>query len=297
MKLPEEGFTVEHPVQDLGGVASVSDCHLQGYGTPCSIVFVCPRRIIALAKASAKGISDKDIQKEIPDLRPDQRAVVINKLLVQGYFDLFNQGGTLLYKLKDPALLTDKIKGADNEEKIVYSIIEEAGNRSVTGGAWYCDQDFEAEFVDVLNQQCYRYLQQKSENIKDCKGGPIAARNISYASSKDVWKFISELGISKVQLSVEDIETILDTLLYDGKVERSVALDGSYLYRAIESLLAAPGIVRMPCEKYTFPLVQSGCIVQPTLVRSSMSSEFEKDARQKRTLTVTREEDVQEPGW
>nr|CAD7435311.1 unnamed protein product [Timema monikensis] len=120
-------------------------------------------------------------------------------------------------------------------------------DRSVTGGAWYCDQDFEAEFVDVLNQQCYRYLQQKSENIKDCKGGPIAARNISYASSKDVWKFISELGISKVQLSVEDIETILDTLLYDGKVERSVALDGSYLYRAIESLLAAPGIVRMPC--------------------------------------------------
>nr|CAD7570895.1 unnamed protein product [Timema californicum] len=258
-------------------------------------------RIIALAKASAKGISDKDIQKEIPDLRPDQRAVVINKLLVQGYFDLFNQGGTLLYKLKDPALHTDKIKGADNEEKIVYSIIEEAGSkgiwirdiryksnlvptqlnkilkilenkklikavksvaaskkkvymlfnlepdRSVTGGAWYCDQDFEAEFVDVLNQQCYRYLQQKSENIKDCKGGPIAARNISYASSKDVWKFISELGISKVQLSVEDIETILDTLLYDGKVERSVALDGSYLYRAIESLLDAPGIVRMPC--------------------------------------------------
>ncbi|CAG2061890.1 unnamed protein product [Timema podura] len=120
-------------------------------------------------------------------------------------------------------------------------------DRSVTGGAWYCDQDFEAEFVDVLNQQCYRYLQQKSENIKDCKGGPIAARNISYASSKDVWKFISELGISKVQLSVEDIETILDTLLYDGKVERSVALDGSYLYRAIESLLAAPGIVRIPC--------------------------------------------------
>nr|CAD7257642.1 unnamed protein product [Timema shepardi] len=354
--ITKEGFTGEHPVQDLGGVASITDCHLQEYGTPCSIVFVCPRRspvceergswtctkrlvvrtrdagiavqdtstrsplgnsgwtvsqrrnkkgrkakIIALAKASAKGISDKDIQKEIPDLRPDQRAVVINKLLVQGYFDLFNQGGTLLYKLKDPALHTDKIKGADNEEKIVYSIIEEAGSkgiwirdiryksnlvptqlnkilkilenkklikavksvaaskkkvymlfnlepdRSVTGGAWYCDQDFEAEFVDVLNQQCYRYLQQKSENIKDCKGGPIAARNISYASSKDVWKFISELGISKVQLSVEDIETILDTLLYDGKVERSVALDGSYLYRAIESLLDAPGIVRMPC--------------------------------------------------
>ncbi|KDR19576.1 DNA-directed RNA polymerase III subunit RPC6 [Zootermopsis nevadensis] len=257
-------------------------------------------RILALAKGSGKGISDKDIQNEVPDLRPDQRASIINKLLAQGYFDLFNQGGTLLYKLKDPSRI-QKVKGADNEEKIVYSIIEEAGNkgiwirdirfksnliptqlnkilkilenkklikavksvsaskkkvymlynlepdRTVTGGAWYCDQDFEAEFVDVLNQQCYRFLHQKLEATRDCKGGPIAARNISYASSKDVWKYISELGISKVQLSVEDMETILDTLLYDGKVERCVTTDGSHLYRAVESLLPAPGIVRIPC--------------------------------------------------
>ena len=32
---------------------------------------------------------------------------------------------------------------------------------SVTGGAWYSDQDFEAEFVDILNQQCYKFLHQK----------------------------------------------------------------------------------------------------------------------------------------
>ena len=34
-------------------------------------------------------------------------------------------------------------------------------DRSVTGGAWYSDQDFESEFVDVLNQQCFKYLEQK----------------------------------------------------------------------------------------------------------------------------------------
>ena len=32
---------------------------------------------------------------------------------------------------------------------------------SVTGGAWYSDQDFESEFVEVLNQQCYKYLEQR----------------------------------------------------------------------------------------------------------------------------------------
>jgi len=44
---------------------------------------------LALAKASAKGISDKDIQNEIPDLGPDQRAGIINRLLAQVfYFEL-----------------------------------------------------------------------------------------------------------------------------------------------------------------------------------------------------------------
>ena len=38
---------------------------------------------------------------------------------------------------------------------------------SVTGGAWYSDQDFESEFVDILNQQCHKFLLQKvRENSK-----------------------------------------------------------------------------------------------------------------------------------
>ncbi|XP_076235170.1 RNA polymerase III subunit F isoform X2 [Calliopsis andreniformis] len=236
----------------------------------------------------------------MPELQPAQRAQIINKLLSQGQLDLFKQGGSLLYRLKDPSKA--KIaKGADNEEKIVYSIIEEAGNKgiwirdirfksnlmptqlnkilksletkkfikavksvaaskkkvymlynlepdtSVTGGAWYQDQDFEAEFVDVLNQQCYRFLEKKREQMNSCKGGPIAARNVTFASSKEVWKFISDLGISKVKLSVEDLEMILNTLVYDGKVERTVSGDGSNLYRAIEPLLTSPGLIKSTC--------------------------------------------------
>lgn len=80
------------------------------------------------------------------------------------------------------------------------------------------------------------------------------------ASSKEVLKYISDLGISKVQLRVEDIENILDTLIYDGKVEKCegfVALsseDGDEassspprLYRAVEPLLPTTGLMRMPC--------------------------------------------------
>lgn len=72
-------------------------------------------------------------------------------------------------------------------------------DKSLTGGAWYNDQDFEAEFVVVLSQQCFRYLQQKQIKANESTRGPREGRNLSFASSKDVWEFISELGISKVR--------------------------------------------------------------------------------------------------
>lgn len=72
-------------------------------------------------------------------------------------------------------------------------------HRSVTGGAWYQDQDFEAEFVDILSQQSLLFLQSKrNEAIKNMKDGPLAARLAACCSVKDVHTFITNLGISKV---------------------------------------------------------------------------------------------------
>lgn len=59
----------------------------------------------------------------------------------------------------------------------------------------------------------------------------------------------------QVQLSKEDIETILNTLIYDGKVERSLVAgqatasgDGYVkLYRSVQPLIPTTGLMRMPC--------------------------------------------------
>ena len=73
---------------------------------------------------------------------------------------------------------------------------------------------------------------------------------MSLSTSKEVLQFISDLGISKIQLKKEDIESILNTLVFDGKVEKSTTTsDGEdiRLYRAIESLLPTTGLVKIPC--------------------------------------------------
>ena len=45
--------------------------------------------------------------------------------LFQGHIDLFKQGSELIYRLKG----ANRARGGDAEEKIVYGIIEEAGNK------------------------------------------------------------------------------------------------------------------------------------------------------------------------
>ncbi|XP_027415449.1 DNA-directed RNA polymerase III subunit RPC6 isoform X4 [Bos indicus x Bos taurus] len=231
-------------------------------------------RIIELCHQFPHGITDQVIQNEMPHIEAQQRAVAINRLLSMGQLDLLRSNTGLLYRIKD-SQNAGKMKGSDNQEKLVYQIIEDAGNkgiwsrdiryksnlplteinkilknleskklikavksvaaskkkvymlynlqpdRSVTGGAWYSDQDFESEFVEVLNQQCFKFLQ------------------------------------TKVELSMEDIETILNTLIYDGKVEMTIiaakegtvgSVDGHMkLYRAVSPIILPTGLVRAPC--------------------------------------------------
>ncbi|XP_051939928.1 DNA-directed RNA polymerase III subunit RPC6 isoform X2 [Hippocampus zosterae] len=267
-------------------------------------------RIKALCQQFPHGITEQVIQNDMPHLDGRQRAAAINKLLSLGLLDLLQNSNGLLYRLKD-AQSARKMKGSDNQEKLVYQIIEDAGNkgiwsrdirfksnlplteinkilknleskklikavksvaaskkkvymlydvqpdRSVTGGAWYSDHDFESEFVEVLNQQCFKFLQGKAESAQDSEQSPVLRRNASFATSHEVWKYISELGISKVDLSMDDTETILDTLVYDGKAEMNVmvakedtpgSVDGRIkLYRAVRPLAPPTGLVKTPC--------------------------------------------------
>ena len=76
--------------------------------------------------------------------------------------------------------------------------------------------------------------------------------NQSFVTSAQVLKYINDVGISKVELSIEDIESILDTLVFDGKVDKHVSVEDSgnesnKLYRYIESFSKDPGFMRIPC--------------------------------------------------
>lgn len=161
--------------------------------------------------------------------------------------------------------LIKSVASVNASKKKVYMLFDIEPDRSITGGAWYSGKEFESEFVEILNEQCYHYLCQKREAARakyqtgnKFNDDPILQKSSSFITSKEIRDYIKNLGISKVDLNTEDIETILNTLVYDGKVERSImsasatfsSSEQMSLYRALDPILSSDkgsAIVRMPC--------------------------------------------------
>ncbi|CAF4958457.1 unnamed protein product, partial [Rotaria socialis] len=58
---------------------------------------------------------------------------------------------------------------------------------TITGGTWYSDHEFEAEFVRVLNEQCARLLDERLEEATTkFPNDPFLRRTSSLVSSVDL---------------------------------------------------------------------------------------------------------------
>uniref|UniRef100_A0A8C3YVH8 DNA-directed RNA polymerase III subunit RPC6 n=1 Tax=Catagonus wagneri TaxID=51154 RepID=A0A8C3YVH8_9CETA len=233
----------------------------------------------------------------MPHTEAQQWAVAINRLLSMDQLDLLSNTG-LLCRIKDSqnagpvSFFLSKMKRSDNQEKLVYEIIEDAGNkgiwnrdiryksnlllteinkilknleskklinllslwqplkrrcimlynlqpdRSVTAGAWYSDQDFESEFVEVLNQQCFKFLQTKAETARESK---------RIQGSKEIIPLFHQMKYGSLPVI---------HLLYDGKVEMTIiaakegtvgSVDGHIkLYRAVNPIITPTESVWAP---------------------------------------------------
>ena len=85
----------------------------------------------------------------------------------------------------------------------VYMLYHLEPDKSVTGGAWYSGQDFDSEFVAMLNDQCFKYLEERAAIAKESNLDPMSQRNGSFVSSTDVTSYIAKLNVSKVRSSCE----------------------------------------------------------------------------------------------
>jgi len=260
-------------------------------------------RLLQLLAQNPEGCTDNMLQQKMKMEKKDL-VTSINKLIKMGKLELKTQGSILIYLLRDVSS-TPSTKGMGQEEKIVYKIIEESGNKgiwvkeirtrsnlqltqlnkvlksleskksiksvkpvtdskkkvymlfdikpdsSLTGGAWYSENDFETEFVDILGRQTLTFLQRQRSHADVQHTDPLAAQRAMMCDIKQVKNFISQLGISKVELEDEEVKQILESLVFDGFAVRLHTLgEGGKkvtFYRAIKNQPLTSGISRVPC--------------------------------------------------
>lgn len=135
-------------------------------------------------------------------------------------------------------------------------LFELTPDSKMTGGPWYSHGEFEAELVGILAEQCARLLNERwGKSSETYPNDIILRRTNACLSSAELAASINQMGIATITLTDRDIESILDTLIYDGKIEKIVGNSSmrkeneakSNLYRSIKPLIESTPIVRNPC--------------------------------------------------
>lgn len=121
----------------------------------------------------------------------------------------------------------------------------------LTGGPWFNDNEFDYEFIGELSKACLKFVQSKS--FPKNKEAIFPSDYANYATLEQIHRFITENGITNVDLSVDDISSLLESLIYDGKIEKilgSIATDDGDLefsYRAVHSEAIENYCAQIPC--------------------------------------------------
>ncbi|BDA42720.1 DNA-directed RNA polymerase III subunit RPC6 [Coccomyxa sp. Obi] len=137
---------------------------------------------------------------------------------------------TKILRTLESRALVKSVKSVINPSRKVYMLFDLEPARELTGGAWYTDQDFDAEFIHILQQACQKYIDNEGE-----------------ATLEEVADFIRTKGFSRVELRDEDVLCILRTLEFDGLVESFVSDDGEMYRPAKYRVPKTSAFTSIPC--------------------------------------------------
>jgi DNA-directed RNA polymerase III subunit RPC6 len=170
-------------------------------------------------RAGASGISAKDLSHST-HMQPPQLTKVLKTL--------------------ETRRLIRPVKSMSKNKK-VYLLYDLEASREITGGTFYSSQEFDHELIIRLQETAIAIITREDN-----------------ASAQKVHEFIEQSGLIRgKQLEMSDIASVLDTLVYDGRIEKTrdpFARSGDQvMYRVANSISTIESLVRH------FTSVPSGC--------------------------------------
>lgn len=124
--------------------------------------------------------------------------------------------------------ITKSIKSVKFPTRKIVMLYHLQPSIEVTGGPWFSDTELDVEFVNLMLNVVWKYVCKQTFGSVD--SNTVQASQIPcqerYSSLESIHKFIEEANLSTVELSDSDIYALLDVLINDNKVERT--LSGEY---------------------------------------------------------------------
>ncbi|CCI41840.1 hypothetical protein ABG067_005898 [Albugo candida] len=148
--------------------------------------------------------------------------------------------------------LIKSVKSISSKNKKLYMLFDLVPSTEITGGPWYNEQEFDHVFINTLSTFVYEVI--KASGMSTLK----AITDKVHAS-----------GISKVALGSEEIRSILQTLIYDGRIEqvRSVSLkptSNEVNYKVTQQITTMNYLSETPCGVCpVFEQCREGNVISP----------------------------------
>lgn len=106
------------------------------------------------------------------------------------------------------------VKNIKNNRK-VYVLFDVIPSDDVTGGFWFNDNDVDIECVENVSKIVYNYIEKKTKTNEE----NAMIKYSKNPSLSEITVFVNTLNFLNEKVKEEDCRTLINTLVYDGKVE------------------------------------------------------------------------------
>lgn len=131
------------------------------------------------------------------------------------------------------------VKSVKHPTRKIYMLYHLTPSIDVTGGPWFTDSELDTDFIDSLLIVVWKFIAQKTFPKCFKKKGliPNGLKQYSYPANiltgmgsllptlNDVGEFIVSSGITTIELTLSDVKSLCDVLVFDEKIEN---ISGSY---------------------------------------------------------------------
>lgn len=150
--------------------------------------------------AKLKGLSQEDLLVYQLIKNADTVGIWTKDLRMKSNLNQMQMAKVL--KTLEMRKLIKAVKSVASKNRKVYMLFELEPSKELTGGAWYTEQEFDAEFIEVLRDHCLKFILHKGR-----------------VTLEEICDFVSATGMSKVELRPDDVLQVVNTLVFDGMID------------------------------------------------------------------------------